>query len=184
MTELELCHLLQTKPENALPVLIDRYSGLVVSVLRAKGCGLLQKEDLEELTSDCFLCLFEQRNRINLSKGSIASLLCVIAQRKAVDFLRKQNRRPHSQPLGDDDIFTSAVQPDQTQALTDRQALLQAVRDLGHPDAEIIFRKYYLGLSHKQIGDALGLSENAVTKRLRRSLKKLKSKVEGETFNG
>ena len=46
MTELELCHWLQTKPEDALPVLIDRYSGLVVSVLRAKGSGMLQKEDL------------------------------------------------------------------------------------------------------------------------------------------
>ncbi len=41
MTELELCRLLQTKPEDALPVLIDRYSGLVASVLRAKGCGVL-----------------------------------------------------------------------------------------------------------------------------------------------
>lgn len=184
MTELELCHWLQTKPEDALPVLIDRYSGLVVSVLRAKGSGMLQKEDLEELASDCFVSLYEQRDSIDLSKGSMASLLCVIAQRKAVDHLRKQNRRPQSLPLGDDDIFTSAVQPDQTQALTDRQALLQAVRDLGHPDADIIFRKYYLAQTHKQIGDALGLSENAVTKRLRRSLTKLKSKVEGETFNG
>lgn len=184
MTEVELCRWLQTKPEAALPELIDCYSGLVVSVLRAKGGNLLQKEDLEELASDCFLSLYEQREHIDLSKGSIASLLCVIAQRKAVDHLRKLNRRPHSQPLGDDDIFASAVQPDQTQALADRQALLQAVRDLGHPDADIIFRKYYLGQSHRQIGDALGLSENAVTKRLRRSLKKLKSKVEGETFNG
>ena len=129
MTELELCHLLQTKPENALPVLIDRYSGLVVSVLRAKGCGLLQKEDLEELASDCFLCLYEQRERIDLSKGSIASLLCVIAQRKAVDFLRKQNRQPHSLPLGDDDIFTSAVQPDQTQALSQILSRVVSQRD-------------------------------------------------------
>jgi len=184
MTELELCQRLQTKPEDALPLLIDRYSGLVVSVLRAKGGGLLQKEDLEELASDCFFSLYEKRERIDLSKGSIASLLCVIAQRKAVDFLRKQNRRPKSEPLGDDDFFASAVQHDQTQTLTDRKTLLKAVCDLGHPDADIIFRKYYLDQTHKQIGSALGLSENAVTKRLRRSLAKLKGKVEGETPHG
>ena len=183
MTELELCRWLQTKPEDALPVLIDRYSGLVLSVLRAKGGKLLQKEDFEELASDCFLSLYEQRDQIDLSKGSIASLLCVIAQRKAVDYLRKLIRRPHSQPLGDDDLFTSALEPDPAQALTDREALLKAVRDLGHPDADIIFRKYYLGQTHKQIGAALGLSENAVTKRLRRSLAKLKREVEGETFH-
>ena len=184
MTEQELCKWLQIKPEDALPILIDRYSGLVASVLRAKGGGFLQKEDLEELASDCFLSLYEQREQLDLSKGSIASLLGVIAQRKAVDYLRKLSRRPHSQLLGDDDIFASAVQPDQTQALADRDALLKAVRDLGHPDADIIFRRYYLGQTHKQIGDALGLSENAVTKRLRRSLQKLKSKLEGETFYG
>lgn len=184
MTEQELCKRLQTKPEDALPVLIDRYSGLVVSVLRAKGGNLLQKEDLEELASDCFLALYEQRERIDLSKGSIASLLCVIAQRRVVDFLRKQNRLPQRHPLGDDDIYAAAVQPDPTQALADREALLKAVRDLGHPDADIIFRKYYLRQTHKQIGDALGLSENAVTKRLRRSLTKLKCKVEGETIHG
>ena len=184
MTEQELCRWLLTEPEAALPVLINRYGGLIVSVLRAKGGSLLRKEDLEELASDCFLALYEQRARIDLSKGSIAALLCVIAQRRAVDYLRKQNRRPQSQSLGDDAVLAFAVQSDQTQAWTDRAALLQAVRSLGQPDADIIFRKYYLVQTHKQIGAALGLSENAVTKRLRRSLSQLKSKVEGEIYDG
>ena len=140
--------------------------------------------DLEELASDCFLAVFRQRETIDLSKGSLASLLAVIAQRKAVDFLRGSVRRPHAQPIGDDNVLAEAVQADPTEALTERAALLQAVHDLGEPDATIVFRKYYLGESHREIGDTLGLTENAVTKRLQRSLQKLRSQMEGETNRG
>lgn len=184
MNEQALVALLQTQPDRALPLLIDRYTGLVFSVLRAKTGSLARQEDLEELASDCFLALYEMRGRIDLSKGSLASLLASIAQKKAVDHLRRSAVRPQGEPLGDENILTEAVQPDPTVALTEREALVGAVRDLGEPDATIVFRKYYLRQTHKEIGDVLGLSENAVTKRLRRSLHKLQSTLKGETVHG
>ena len=183
MNEQALVALLQSQPERALPLLIDRYTGLVLSVLRAKTGNLAQQEDREELASDCFVALYDIRDRIDLSKGSLASLLASIAQRKAVDFMRRTTRRPQSEPL-DGEPPNAAVQPDPTVALTERKALLDAVRDLGEPDATIVFCKYYLGESHREIGDALGLSENAVTKRLHRSLEKLQSTLKGETEHG
>lgn len=183
MNEQALVALLQTQPERALPLLIDRYTGLVLSVLRAKTGNLAQQEDREELASDCFVALYRMRERIDPDKGSFASLLASIAQRKAVDFMRRTTRRPQSEPL-DGEPPNAAAQPDPTVALTERKALLDAVRDLGEPDATIVFCKYYLGESHREIGDALGLSENAVTKRLRRSLEKLQSTLKGETEHG
>ena len=184
MNEQALVALLQTQPDRALPLLIDRYTGLVFAVLRAKTGSLARQEDLEELASDCFLALYDMRDRIDLSKGSLASLLASIAQRKAVDHLRKTVRRPQSEQIGDENVCAEAVQPDSTEALGEREALLGAVRDLGEPDATIVFRKFYLGESHREIGDALGLSENAVTKRLRRSLVKLQTTLKGETEHG
>ena len=70
MNEQALVALLQTQPERALPLLIDRYTGLVLSVLRAKTGNLAQQEDREELVSDCFVALYDMRDRIDLSKGS------------------------------------------------------------------------------------------------------------------
>lgn len=184
MTERELITLLREQPERALPLLIERYSGLVFSVLRAKAGSLARQEDLEELASDCFLAVYAQRETIDCSKGSPASLLAVIAQRKAIDFIRRQKRFLPTEALGDENIFTEAVQNDPTETLTDRAALLGAVHKLGRPDADIVFRKYYLGQSHREIGAALGLSENAVTKRLRRCIEKLRDAMKGETFDG
>ena len=156
----------------------------MLSVLRAKTGSLTQPEDREELASDCFLALYQMRERIDPDKGSLASLLASIAQKKAVDHLRRIGRRPQSEPFGDENLCTEAVQTDPTEALGERETLLGAVRDLGEPDATIVFRKYYLGESHREIGDVLGLSENAVTKRLRRSMEKLRDAMKGETFDG
>ena len=74
MTEQELVQLLRQQPERGLSLLIDRYTGLVLAVLRAKGGNLLQREDLEELASDCFLAVYDMRERIDLAKGSPATL--------------------------------------------------------------------------------------------------------------
>lgn len=184
MTEHDLILLLRRQPERGLSALIDRYTGLVLSVLRAKGGNLLQREDLEELASDCFLAVYDMRERIDPGKGSVAALLASVAQRKAVDRLRALSRRPRGEPLEENESLLAACQPDPTVALCDRTALLTAVRDLGEPDATILFRAYYLGQTHREIGDALGLSENAVTKRLQRSLKKLRDTMKGETAHG
>lgn len=184
MTEQELIQLLRQQPERGLSLLIDRYTGLVLAVLRAKGGNLLQREDLEELASDCFLAVYDMRERIDLAKGSPATLLASVAQKKAIDRLRQLARRPKGEPLEENETLLAASAPDPTESLCDRTALLMAVRDLGEPDATILFWTYYLGLTRREIGDALGLSENAVTKRLQRSLQKLCETMKGETEHG
>ena len=184
MTEQELILLLRLQPERGLSALIDRYTGLVLTVLRAKGGSLLRQEDLEELASDCFLAVYEMRGRLDSAKGSLAALLASVAQKKAVDRLRQLSRRPQGEPLADNETLLAASQPDPTLALCERKALLAAVRGLGEPDATILFQTYFLGLTRREIGDAMGLSENAVTKRLRRSLQKLRDTLKGETAYG
>lgn len=184
MTEQELILLLRQQPERGLSMLIDRYTGLVLAVLRAKSGALMQQEDLEEMASDCFLALYEMRERIDLSKGSLPTLLASIAQRKAIDRLRSLARRPKREPLDENEKLSAAFQPDPTEALCERKALLEAVRSLGEPDASILFYSYYLGQTHREIGEMLGLTENAVTKRLQRSLAKLREKLKGDSYNG
>ncbi len=184
MTEQELILLLRRQPDRGLSALIDRYTGLVLAVLRKKGGNLLQREDLEELASDCFLAVYDMRDRLDPAKGSLATLLASVAQKKAVDRLRRLSRRPQGEPLADNETLLAASVPDPTAALCDRAALLAAVQALGEPDATILFQTYYLGRTHREIGDALGLSENAVTKRLQRSLEKLRDTLKGETAHG
>ncbi len=184
MTEQELIMLLRQQPARGLSLLIDRYTGLVLAVLRAKGGNLLRREDLEELASDCFLAVYDMRNRLDPAKGSVAALVASVAQKKAVDRLRQLSRRPKGEPLENNETLLALAQPDPTEALCERTALLTAVRGLGEPDATILFRTYYLGQTRREVGDALGLSENAVTKRLRRSLQKLRDTMKGETAHG
>jgi RNA polymerase sigma-70 factor (ECF subfamily) len=55
-----------------------------------------------------------------------------------------------------------------------RREVLDAVKSLGEPDSGIIFRKYYLGQSSKEIADALNLTVSNVDTRTHRALDKLR----------
>ena len=55
-----------------------------------------------------------------------------------------------------------------------RREVLDAVKSLGEPDSGIIFRKYYLGQSSKEIANALKLTVSNVDTRTHRALDKLR----------
>lgn len=60
-----------------------------------------------------------------------------------------------------------------------KQILLEALHTLGNPEAKILILKYYFGYSTKQIAAAFDLKENTVDQKIRRSLAKVKSILEG-----
>lgn len=176
MLQEEIVRLLQTDPARGLQEAIDQYAALVRRIILAK-IGAARHADAEELTSDVFYTLFCSRTQIDLQKGSLAALLGTIAQRRAIDFLRKEKPAERQcVPLDDDTalrLFAADDPERQTEEASERKRILDAVVSLGEPDAQIVFRRFYLNESFREIGTALSMSENAAQKRLKRSLKKL-----------
>ena len=58
--------------------------------------------------------------------------------------------------------------------------MIESIIGLGEPTASIVIQKYYYGMTAKEIGQWAGLSKNAVEKRLKRGLEKLKTVLQSE----
>ena len=55
--------------------------------------------------------------------------------------------------------------------------LLQAVKDLGEPDSQILYRRYFMQQSVKEIAETLGMKSNSVSKRITRALSALEERL-------
>ncbi|MBQ3003826.1 MAG: sigma-70 family RNA polymerase sigma factor, partial [Clostridia bacterium] len=115
--------------------------------------------------------------------GSIKAWLCVIAKRKAIDCLRARAKEQGNVSLDDEQTAVQATDTFSVEGdFEDREqrtALLQAIRDLGEPDHEILIRKFYLLQPSKVIAEKMGMSVSAVDTRTHRAIAKLRDMLGG-----
>lgn len=168
--------LLLHNPEQALSQMLGAYTGLVYHAASAV-LGRQAREEIEECVSDTFLAVYQRRNALDFSKGSVKAYLCATARNLAIDRLN-QRARSAAEPL---DEF--AASPEQTDAAAlanlEKSELVRRVKSLGEPDSTILICRYYFNMRTKEIAKKVGLKENAVDQRLRRALIKLKQPEKG-----
>ena len=133
--------------------------------------GCLRKEDIEECVSDVFFELYRCRDKIDLSKGSLKTFLLRIAERQAIKYYERKTDKF-------DKISLQEQLEKGEEPLSDHN--VEAIKGLGEPTASIVIQKYYYGMTAKEIGQRAGLSKNAVEKRLKRGLEKLKTVLQSE----
>ena len=174
---------LRTDPENGMKMLIHQYAGLVYAVVRSKLLqGQFCEADVVNCVADTFSEFYCSLARYNPGKGSIKSLLCVIARSNALDCLRRYYRDKDTLSLEDaavthhpDDFSLEGNFEDKAV----RQALLTAIIALGSPDKDILICKYYLNQSSKEIATALHMRVSAVDTRTHRAIQKLRKQFGG-----
>lgn len=182
MTQPELLALLESEPEKGMRELINRYSALLYKTVYHIVGNSARAQDVEELVSDVFFGVYTSRETIDPEKGGIAAFLITLSKRRAIDFLRKNGKTENLLlPLDDEMIQKGGADTlAEVEEREQRQALLNAVIALGHPESTIIFRKFFYGETYEQIGKKLKMSKNAVNKRYLKALKKLKNEMKGE----
>lgn len=186
--EEKILELLKKSPEKGLERLMDKYAGLVYTIVQNKLYLKGSKEDVEECVSGIFYEVYENRNNIDLSKGSLKSFLAVIAKRRAIDVYRKKEKlmgKVVSLEAYSSDKLMDETLLNTTEAVDDRESkelIIDSIKSLGEPDNEIFIRKYYFGQSTKIIAKLLGLKENTVDKKVSRGLVKLRGILESDTI--
>lgn len=180
MTDKELIGLIKKNKDKGLSKAIDLYSPLIYKVVSSVILPVGSKQDAEECVSDTFLAFYEAVDRFDLEKASIKTYLAVIGKRKAIDLYRTLKKRSENEAVFDD---SESEKESFTLTFERKNAIMKAVKALGEPDTSIITRRYFLGETAKEIGKALGLSQEAVQKRIERSKQKLKTEL-GGVFNG
>ncbi|MEE3405816.1 MAG: sigma factor, partial [Acutalibacteraceae bacterium] len=97
MNEKRLLHRLRRGDESVLPELIRQYSGYAYAIASNILSHALGEEDIEEVVSDSFLSIWE--NRENIETEMLKAYLAAIVRNKAKTAVRKHHEE---EPLEDD----------------------------------------------------------------------------------
>lgn len=180
-----LLKLIDERPEKGMSALIEQFTPLIFTVVKNKISSVCSIEDIEETVSDVFITFYNQRNSVDLSRGSISAYLTTIAKRKAVDKFRACCKS-YEIRIDNEDCFIEIPDSFNLETNAERnmlyKKLIEEIKSLGEPDSTIIFRKYYMGESSRAIADYTGLTDDNVRKRLSRALKKIEHQLKGDYY--
>ena len=178
----KLLELIKKHPNEGMNLLMNEYGGLVFYVVQKRLPNNIN--DVEECVSDVFIDFYSNINAVDLNKGSIKAFLVTIATRRAIDTYRRNSVHQEVYSLDDEHSFTEYMLPKENnnpEELTiqknDEDRLLQAVEGLGEPDSQILYRRYFMQQSVKEIAETLGMKSNSVSKRITRALSVLEERL-------
>ncbi len=184
MEDGKLLRLLHKDPNAGMEQLMNQYTGLVYAVVRGKLVdSYYVSSDIEDCVADVFSKFYTGLSDYDPGLSSIKSYLCVIARNHAVNICKKRSLQQGTLSLADKEAFLQAADDIWIDSALGEDALrrevIQAVEDLGEPDASILFRKFYYGESSKDIARAVGLTVSNVDTRTHRALNKLRKMFGG-----
>lgn len=159
--------------------LYDRHSGLIFSVAVRM---LMDREEARDIVQQVFLKLLKKSELYRPETDKAASWLCMITRNQCLDRLRqiKSRKTIGEKYCQDAACFDSAVQDDfRYGRFGDEVELLNGALAVLRPqEAEVLRLAYFNGLSQTEIASLLCLPLGSVKARIRRSLAKLRSKLE------
>lgn len=167
--------------QEALSQIIDRYAAYVHTVIYNIIGGSMTASDIEEVTSDVFLALWENAGKVSGEK--LRAYLGSVARNKAKNKLRELGA---DVPLEEDLLLVSGDTPELLFEKREQARLvMQAVRSMGEPDSEIFLRHYYYYQTDGTIARELDMNPSTVKTRLSRGREKLKNALcKGGYFDG
>ena len=181
----QIIALIRKNTEKGMSVLIDRYTPLVFTIVRNNISPYCSAQDIEETVSDVFVEFYKSLDRFDFKRGTLSAFISTLAKRKAYDTLRKK-RLVNTVSTDDENEFIEIpsgvdIEYDyEKKELAKR--LIEVINSLGEPDSTIVYRKYYLFENSAEIARFTGLSEDNVRQRLSRSLRKIKTIMEGDYY--
>lgn len=179
MDEKQILCGLKSKDENALKDLIRYFTPLISSIIYNMSKGSLEASDIEEICADTFISVWFNTDKIK--EGCLKGFICTTAKNKAIDRLRKIKGK-ETVSLDDPEIEDDITPADTLEKEDTSRILSEAVKALGEPDSEIVFRRYYYYQSINDISTAMGIKLSTVKSKLRRANEKLRKNLKERGF--
>lgn len=160
--------------------LLNKYTGFVYAVVSVRLSGACDSSEIEDCVAETFVKFAASLDSYRPEKSGIRTYLGVIARNNALNCLRDR-----AAVLSvDDDFFLELPDGKNLEDEAERRLLVAEVmaeiKKLGPPDSEIIFRRYYLGQSSKDVAAELGLTAANVDTRAHRAMEKLRKIFRGD----
>ena len=171
MNEHELIEGLKIKDEECFLELVNKFKKKIVSLCYTYTLDFAEAEDLSQ---EVFLSLF---NSINNFRGdsSLSTYIYKITLSKCADYKRKRSIKN----------FLSGLLNFQTNNgddIDERNYIKECILSLPEDLKKAVILYYYIGLTQKEIGNILNISEKAVEGRIYRAKQKLRIEFEKEGY--
>jgi RNA polymerase sigma-70 factor (ECF subfamily) len=176
----ELLARIQVGDDVALGTLYDLYAGLVYGLARR----VTRDEHLaRDITQEVFAYLWQLPGRVDLSRGSLRSYLAVVTHRRAVDEVRRNERRVRAEAslavaAAEDGPETGVLEAAAKAWNTER--LAAGLATLPADQRTAVQLAYYDGLTYKQVAKALDIPEGTAKSRLRLAMTRLRAHLGDE----
>ena len=171
--EEELLKELVQKPNIGLAHIMDQYMSLLYAVVQKEAGYKISPEDTQDIVSEAFLAIYQNRERINLDAGSLKNYLCAIAKRKTIDNYRREKIREQKEMI-------SGYNTTQMESYLEKEEFLTYLESLNEEEQEIFLLKYYHDEKTIDIAKKLNKKQNTIDKKIQRGLLKLKKVLGGE----
>ena len=155
----------------ALAELYDRYGrvayGLALRILRDSSLA-------EDAVQEAFLAVWRTARSFRAERGKPSTWILTIVHRRAVDLVRREERRrtPTPEAIGDGDVTAPATEEEAV--LRERRlAVQEALRQLPQEQREALELAYYGGLTQSELADQLSVPLGTIKSRMFAGLRRL-----------
>ncbi len=156
--------------EDALATLYDRYGGIAYALaLRVvRDSGLAQ-----DAVQEAFLAAWRTAAGFDPVRGTASTWLLTLVHRRAVDIVRREQRR-RSEPL-EEGALDAGGAVDEDALIRDRRRTIQeALARLSPDQRQALELAYYGGLTQSELAEQLGLPLGTVKSRMFAALARLR----------
>ncbi len=157
--------------DDALHEVYSRWSSLVYTIAR-RGCG--NETDAADVTQAVFVAAWRGRGGFDPDAGSLPAWLLGITRRKIADHWRQVGRTPEPQEELPEDSGLDA----RVETTVERVLLADELARLGEPQRRILELCFFQDMTHAQVASLLGLPLGTVKSHIRRSLGRLRERLE------
>lgn len=134
-----------------------------------------------DVVQDVLLRVWDEAEHFDPSKGSALSWLTTMTRNRAIDMVRKHNRKAVAHAELASEPQTPVTSPEHDFAQSERQRrVLLALHTLPKDQRDAMELMYYHGLSHAEVADQLVLPLGTVKTRVLLAMKKLREALTGE----
>ncbi|MEO0562235.1 MAG: sigma-70 family RNA polymerase sigma factor [Chloroflexota bacterium] len=164
------------RDQHALTALYEQHSE---RIYRMAYQVTQHRDSAEEITQDVFFQIWRWPERWDPERGKFTSWVLTVTRYTAIDYIRRQQRRPVTDAYHDE--TTSHVASEQPAAAYHASARDEAVQKtlkrLPKEQRVVIMLAFFRGMTHNEIADHLNVPLGTVKSRMRLGMEKLRSSL-------